>query len=756
MTVLEAFESYVKTSPERCALIYEPDERATYARLWDLSGRLYAWLKSKRIGAEDVVMYCLPRGIELYSCILGTLRAGAAFVLTETDNSPVRTEFIRGNCGCKLFVDVDCWNDIMAYEPLEGYEAIKLHNLCYIAYTSGTTGNPKGVLHEYGSLENAWKSVRMNGKLLYSPEDNFLVMSPMNFVSLPIVFAFSCVSGNCVSIMPYRYSESEETMKQYFTSAGVNCGYVTPSFLRKHLPFEHPWRICTLSSEPADGLYIPDLICINCYASTEAGCILAKKQLDGPMSPASVGKSQSDIEVYILDENEMEVGAGKIGEICYRNPYVRGYLNLPEKTRKLLRGRLFHTGDAGSINEQGDLIVHGRLDEMFKISGYRIDPEEVADAVQKVSPLRHIVVRGFVYKDVSAIIVFYTDPITIDPEEMQRKLLEILPEYMIPTNYIRLRDFPLLETGKLDKLSLLPPEGSWDNLRKITSVDLTVIGKGRTATVLSFGDDKILKLLRPSIPFMIVRQEMILTQVAHAAGLYVPDAYEIVRSGASYGIVMDKIEGDDLENVLRMNPSTRNELIYSFTDAVKNLHEITIQDKRVPDIKKTSIALTDHLEDSLFSLEDKTRVKAIFEMIPDAENFVHGDCHPGNVVKTNDKMYFIDLTLCGKGHPIFDHTCMYSHYVFLPSLATEEQCTNQLGMNKEQAEELFNCYLKAYYPNKCEMELTKIMSQIVVVHAARICLASVVLPDVFPEEVIKTAKSRVLQYDESADRGILL
>ena len=62
------------------------------------------------------------------------------------------------------------------------------------------------------------------------------------------------------------------------------------------------------------------------------------------------GKSQSDIEVYILDENEMEVGAGKIGEICYRNPYVRGYLNLPEKTRKLLRGRLFHTGDAGSIN----------------------------------------------------------------------------------------------------------------------------------------------------------------------------------------------------------------------------------------------------------------------------------------------------------------------------------------------------------------------------------------------------------------------
>ena len=63
-----------------------------------MSGRIYAWLKSKGIDAEDVVMYNLPRGIELYACILGTLRAGAAFVLTETDNNPKRTEFIKQDC----------------------------------------------------------------------------------------------------------------------------------------------------------------------------------------------------------------------------------------------------------------------------------------------------------------------------------------------------------------------------------------------------------------------------------------------------------------------------------------------------------------------------------------------------------------------------------------------------------------------------------------------------------------------------------
>ena len=209
MTVLEAFENHMRETPDRCALICEPDERASFADLWDLSGRLYAWLKAKGIGAEDIVMYCLPRGTALYACILGTLRAGAAFVLTETDNSPKRTAFIRGDCGYTLFVDTDCWNEVLKCEPLDGCETSDPHSLCYIAYTSGTTGRPKGVLHEYGSLENAWKSIRLNGKPLFSSADHYLVMSPMNFVSLPIIFASSCVVGNCVCVMPYRYSESK-------------------------------------------------------------------------------------------------------------------------------------------------------------------------------------------------------------------------------------------------------------------------------------------------------------------------------------------------------------------------------------------------------------------------------------------------------------------------------------------------------------------------------------------------------------------
>ena len=90
-SALERLEEFVKKTPDRDAVIFEHDERLTFSELWLLSGKIYAWLKQKAIGAEDVVMYCLPRGLMLYACMVGTMRVGAAFVLAETQNSPERT-----------------------------------------------------------------------------------------------------------------------------------------------------------------------------------------------------------------------------------------------------------------------------------------------------------------------------------------------------------------------------------------------------------------------------------------------------------------------------------------------------------------------------------------------------------------------------------------------------------------------------------------------------------------------------------------
>ena len=540
-TTVQLLESWVIKTPNRRLLVFEPGVSATFKEMWELSGKIYAYLKSRGIKAEDVVMYCLPRGIELFACMIGTMRAGAAFVLTETGNDK-RTEFIRKDCRCKLYVDESDWNDIIQTEPLEGYEQIRLHSLCYIAYTSGTTSNPKGVLHEYGSLDNAWKSALLDGVPLFNEEDTFILAVSMNFVSLPLFFALSCAFGFALAIMPYEYKNSREKFYSYVEKVGVNCGYITPSFLRTLLPFQHPWRVCILTSEPADGLFLENTLCYNCYASTESGCLLTIFRLPCKMNPAPVGKSQSDVSVFILGEDDTEVPDGMLGEVCYRNPYVRGYINLPEKTQALIRGGVFHSGDRGKIDINGNLILHDRIDEMFKIGGYRIEPDEIANVVRQVSGLSNIVVRGFVYKDLSAIIVFYTDDIEIDNVSMREQLLNKLPEYMIPTNYIHLDSFPLLENGKLNKLQLLPPEGSWEALRTISDSNFPVIERGQDFCVYGLGNDKAVKIFRHSIPFVKIWHEMVLMQEAYASGLSAQNAYELVRFGSDYGIMMDRKE----------------------------------------------------------------------------------------------------------------------------------------------------------------------------------------------------------------------
>ena len=668
-SALERLEEYVRLTPDCDAVIYEPEDRLTFKELWNISGRIYAWLKEKGMGAEDVVMYCLPRGVLMYACMVGTMRAGAAFVLTETENEPERTAFIRENSGCRLYVDERCTKEILQCQPLEGYEPIKLHNLCYIAYTSGTTGHPKGVMHEYGSLDNAWKAVMVNRKPMMTDTDTFLSMSPMNFVAMPIIFAYSCGHGCTIAIMPYHYAESNETFSEYLSGAGVTCGYVTPSFLLKHQPFRHPWHFCILSAEPADGLYIPHMYCYNTYASTEAGCLLSVFELKEPMTPAPVGRSYSDVKLIIVDENGRATPRGETGEICFVTPYVRGYidgrLDFSENDNSGQEGRLFHTGDAGEINEDGDLIVRGRIDEMFKIGGYRIEPDEVANAVTKVSDLSHAVVRGFVYRNMSSVAVFFTDDVQIDPVIMREKLLGLLPEYMIPTTYIHLSDFPLLPSGKIDKLRLLPPEGSWDLVRIRTSVNPPVIGVGRTACVYDMGEGIALKLFIPSIPYRTIYNELVRIHTAHGCGIPVPESYEIVRSESRYGILMDKVPGIGLETLIRERPEERSALITRFAGSVKALHQISMAGADTLDIQEESICLCGQFDRDYCSGEEARMIQSVFECIPHEEIFIHGDCHPGNVMMEHGEMRYIDLMFSGRDiRSLISSECTLTMFLF--------------------------------------------------------------------------------------------
>lgn len=118
--------------------------------------------------------------------------------------------------------------------------------------------------------------------------------------------------------------------------------------------------------------------------------------------------------------------------------------------------------------------------------------------------------------------------------------LQLLPEYMIPTNYIRLNEFPILPSGKIDKQKIFPPEGSWEQFRDNNAPVLPLIGREKDIEIYDMGCGKVIKRYPSAASFGSVWNGFVSMQKAYESGLSVPKAYAIVRFGSDYGILTDK------------------------------------------------------------------------------------------------------------------------------------------------------------------------------------------------------------------------
>ena len=463
MTILQMLEEYTKQKPNATILFDDAHAKGiTYAQLEDLSGRVYAYLSDKGIGREDFVLINLPRGIMPIIAMVGVWKTGAAWALVEDTYAPDRIEFIRNDCGCKTELSAANWEDVMATEPKAGYVTADDHDAAYAIYTSGTTGNPKGVLHEYGNLKRAIDSICIDGENPFNGKDRLALLAPMNFVaSVIVILKALSICGGKIFVVSYATIKNPMALKMFFIEKRITITFLTPSYVRMLGNQTGPFlRMLFVGSEPANNVYNKNLDLINIYAASESGFAVGVFKIDKSYETCPIGKPEIDCEITLFAEDGSIAADGEIGELCFDNPFVRGYINLPEESEKAFKNGIYHTGDLARVDENGNYVLLGRSGDMIKINGNRIEPAEIEASVKQVLGIDWAAARGFEENGKSYLCAYYTEDVEVDPDKMREELSKRLPYYMIPAYYMKIDKVPLKPNGKMDRKALPKPDAS--------------------------------------------------------------------------------------------------------------------------------------------------------------------------------------------------------------------------------------------------------------------------------------------------------
>lgn len=464
MYFVDKMEDNAKRYPDRKALALDHgQDPVSYSELWEQSGRVYAALKGAGIGPEDIVMLLLPRHPRMLVALLGVLRSGAAAMLVESSYPEDRIAYMKDDAGVRLVLDEAFFEKAMNVTSLPGREPLRLHDACFVFYTSGTTGKPKGILHEYGALDMGISgSIPDESQVDFDDCCRFAFVPPFNFSATMIHGLPELYKANTLYILSYEVSKNFEKLHELLEKEKITELFLSPSILRIYkngFPFV---RAIMTGSEPASNLSVPGYEVIVHYAMTESLYCISTYRLREPLNDAPIASRETGGNIRILDEDGTPVKDGETGEICFPDPYFRGYIHMPEKTEAAMRGGLFHSGDLGYRSENGDIFLLGRSDDMIKINGNRIEPGEIEGAAREISGLKNVIAKGFTEKDRSYIALYYLsaeagkDCIFHDAAAARNALSRKLPAYMTPSYFVPIDALPITPNGKVSR-KLLPP-----------------------------------------------------------------------------------------------------------------------------------------------------------------------------------------------------------------------------------------------------------------------------------------------------------
>jgi amino acid adenylation domain-containing protein len=496
-SVPDQFEQQVLRTPDRLAL-RDARHEYSYASLNETANRIaHAILAERGEGVEPIALL-FEHGALMVAAILGALKAGKIYVPLDPANPRTRTGFILADSQARLIVTDTLSLPLGRELAGEGIvslciEAPGTHTpttnpglqlspdtLANILYTSGSTGQPKGVLQDHRHLLEETRlytdafQINAQDRLCLQHSCSFAASVRRIFPALlngAALFPLDTRKEG-VRVLPEWLAREQITVTQ-----GRHLLQKCEDALTGPAQFPHI-RLLTFGGDRTYRSdwekfcqYLPeDCRMVVNLASTEAGTVtryLLDKQtrITGGVLP--VGFPADGKQVRLLDEAGHEVAAGEEGEIVVQGRVLfRGYWRRPDLTEAALRSvpetedeRIFHTGDLGRLLPDGSLMHLGRKDFQVKIRGYRIETGEVEMALREAAAARDAVVTARQDQFGDSRLVAYLVPGEQPPtgSTLRRALAARLPEYMVPSAFVILEQLPRTATGKVDRNALPAP-----------------------------------------------------------------------------------------------------------------------------------------------------------------------------------------------------------------------------------------------------------------------------------------------------------
>lgn len=496
----QRFERQVELHADRLA-VRSPRGQMNYAELNRAANRLANAIVARLGDQEEPIALLLERDVRLVAAILGALKAGKAYVALDPGYPPERNRYMLENSQARLvltdrshlhFVESlaavatlsvdDFDDDDPATKP---GTTIPPDRLACILYTSGSTGQPKGVMQTHRNLLHS--TYRYTNTLGISPADRLSMLHSYCYIAAVHNTFGALLNG--AALFPFEVRQRDVTqLIEWLAAQQITIYHSTPTLFQS--------LVAALSEADAK---LPSLRVVKfggeavtrrdfeifrkhfsdrCVSHVTLGAseipmfcqsiVSRATEFSGSVVP--VGFAAPDMEIMLLGDDGHAVAAvGEVGEVAVRSQYLStGYWRAPEATAAAFesdsgdqRERVYRTGDVGYFLPDGRLVHAGRRDFQVKIRGHRVETAEIEMALLAVGGVRQAAVIGrenrLGEQTLAAYLVF-DDKVDRDVDRVRRVLRRKLPDFMLPATFTVLDALPLTPNGKLDRKALPAPE----------------------------------------------------------------------------------------------------------------------------------------------------------------------------------------------------------------------------------------------------------------------------------------------------------